>query len=151
MVCTFCVLGTTADAGFTRIAGEAEFQLDVRSVNPHSVDALMETLYDLVPEIEARRGVRFELGQETSSRAAPMDGEVQAGLKRAAAALGIPFKVMASGGGHDAAAFVQAGIPAGMIFVRNQNGSHNPNEAMRIEDFAAACAVVQRWTAEMAQ
>jgi N-carbamoyl-L-amino-acid hydrolase len=80
-----------------------------------------------------------------------MDAQVQAGLKRAAGALGIPFKAMASGGGHDAAAFVQAGIPAGMIFVRNQNGSHNPKEAMRLEDFAAACAVVQRWTAEMAQ
>jgi len=151
LVCTFCVLATTAEAGFTRIAGEAEFQLDVRSVNPHSVDALMETLYDLVPEIEARRGVRFELGQETSSRAAPMDARVQAGLRRAADALGIRYKVMASGGGHDAAAFVQAGIPAGMIFVRNQNGSHNPKEAMRMEDFRAACAVVQGWTAEMAQ
>ena len=60
-------------------------------------------------------------------------------------------QAMASGGGHDAAAFVQAGIPAGMIFVRNQNGSHNPHEAMRMDDFAAACAVVTRWAAEMAQ
>ena len=37
-----------------------------------------------------------------------------------------------------------------MIFVRNQNGSHNPDEAMRMEDFAEACAVVQRWAAETA-
>jgi di/tripeptidase len=66
-------------------------------------------------------------------------------------ALGIRHRAMASGGGHDAAAFVQAGIPAGMIFVRNQNGSHNPHEAMRMDDFAAACAVVTRWAAEMAQ
>ncbi len=151
LVCTFCVMGTTAEAGFTKIAGEAVFQLDVRSVNPHSVDALMETLYELVPEIEARRGVRFELGAETASRAAPMDAAVQAGLKRAAEQLGIPHKVMASGGGHDAAAFVQAGIPAGMLFVRNQNGSHNPHEAMRMEDFRAACAVATRWAAEVAQ
>jgi N-carbamoyl-L-amino-acid hydrolase len=151
LVCTFCVMGTTAEAGFTKIAGEAEFQLDVRSVNPHSVDALMETLYEIVPEIEARRGVRFELGKETASRAAPMDAGVQAGLKRAAEQLGIKHKVMASGGGHDAAAFVQAGIPAGMLFVRNQNGSHNPNEAMRMEDFAAACAVATRWAAEASQ
>lgn len=151
LVCTFCVLATTADAGFTKIAGEARFQLDVRSVDPRSVDALMETLYAIVPEIEARRGVRFELGQETGSRAAPMDAGIQAGLKRAAEQLGVRYKVMASGGGHDAAAFVQAGIPAGMIFVRNQNGSHNPNEAMRMEDFAAACAVVTRWAAEVAQ
>jgi N-carbamoyl-L-amino-acid hydrolase len=32
-----------------------------------------------------------------------------------------------------------------MLFVRNQNGSHNPKEAMRMEDFAAACAVIQRF------
>jgi N-carbamoyl-L-amino-acid hydrolase len=151
LVCTFCVLATTADAGFTRIAGEAEFQLDVRSVNPRSVDAVMETLYEIIPEIEARRGVRFALGAETGSRAAPMDAGIQAALARAADALGIRHRAMASGGGHDAAAFVQAGIPAGMIFVRNQNGSHNPHEAMRMDDFAAACAVVTRWAAEMAQ
>lgn len=151
LVCTFCVLATTEEAGFTKIAGEARFQLDVRSVNPHSVDALMETLYECVPEIEARRGVRFELGAETGSKAAPMDAGVQAGLARAASSLGIPHKAMPSGAGHDAAAFAQAGIPAGMLFVRNQNGSHNPKEAMRMEDFAAACAVVTRWAAEMAQ
>ena len=49
-----------------------------------------------------------------------------------------------------AAAFAQAGIPAGMIFVRNQNGSHNPHEAMRMEDFAAATSVMQRWAADLA-
>jgi N-carbamoyl-L-amino-acid hydrolase len=52
---------------------------------------------------------------------------------------------MASGGGHDAAAFAQAGVPAGMLFVRNQNGSHNAREAMRAEDFAAACRVLSAW------
>ena len=37
-----------------------------------------------------------------------------------------------------------------MIFVRNQNGSHNPHEAMRIQDYAQACAVMLRWTLEVA-
>jgi N-carbamoyl-L-amino-acid hydrolase len=151
LVVTFCVMGTTEDAGFTKIAGEARFQLDVRSVNPRSCDLLMETLYEAVPEIEARRGVRFELGAETTSRAAPMDAGIQAGLAAAADALGIRHLAMASGAGHDAAAFAMAGIPAGMIFVRNQNGSHNPKEAMRMEDFAEACAVVTRWASEASQ
>ena len=150
LVCTFCVLATTLEAGFTKIPGEAVFQLDVRSVNPHACDRMFEVLYDLVPRIEARRGVRFELGEESGSRAAPMDPGVQAGLKRAAEALGIAYRMMPSGAGHDAAAFAQAGIPAGMLFVRNQNGSHNPKEDMRMEDFAAACAVVTRWAAEVA-
>jgi N-carbamoyl-L-amino-acid hydrolase len=46
-----------------------------------------------------------------------------------------PFE-MASGAGHDAAVFAKVGIPTAMIFVRNQHGSHNPDEAMSLEDFA---------------
>lgn len=150
LVVTFCVMGTTAEAGFTKIAGEARFQLDVRSVNPASVDALYVEMHRLIPLIEARRGVRFDLGAEAGSLAALSDADVQAGVARAAQALGVPCLSMASGAGHDAAAFAQAGIPSGMIFVRNQNGSHNPHEAMRMEDFAQATAVMQRWAADLA-
>jgi len=151
LVCTFCTMATTAEAGFTKIAGEATFQLDVRSVSPHACDLMFEAMHRFMEEIEARRGVRFDLGPETGSRAAIMDPEIRAGLKRAAEALGVGHLDMASGAGHDAAAFAEAKIPSSMLFVRNQNGSHNPHEAMRMEDFAQACAVVQRWAAEAAQ
>ena len=150
LVCTFCVLATTEEAGFTKIPGEAVFQLDVRGVQPESVDAVFDELHRLVPLVEARRGVRFELGVESTSTPSLMDSKVQHGLIRAADSLNIPYRVMPSGGGHDAAAFAQAGVPAGMLFVRNQNGSHNPHEAMRMEDFAAGCAVVTRWAADQA-
>lgn len=151
LVCTFCELATTDDAGFTKIAGEALFSLDVRSVNLHSCDALFEVLHDKVAEIEARRGVAFDLGTETGSRPSLMDAGIQRGLVRAAEAAGIAHLSMASGAGHDAAAFAQAGIPAGMLFVRNQNGSHNPKEDMRMQDFAAACQVAMLFAAEAAQ
>ena len=42
---------------------------------------------------------------------------------------------LASGAGHDAQDFAHAGFRAGMIFVRNAHGSHNPHEAMAIDDF----------------
>jgi len=151
LVATFCTMATTAEAGFTRIAGEATFSLDVRSVSPHACDLMFEALHRFMAEIEARRGVRFEPGPETGSRAALMDEGIRAGLARAADALGIRHLAMASGGGHDAAAFAEAKVPTGMLFVRNQHGSHNPKEDMRMEDFAAACAVLQRWAAEAAQ
>ena len=151
MVVTFCVLGTTEEAGFTKIAGEARFQLDVRSVNPASVDALYAELHRLVAAIAARRGVRFLLDGLGGSDGAAMNADVQAGVARAADVLGVRHRHMASGAGHDAAAFAQAGIPSGMIFVRNQNGSHNPHEAMRMEDFSAATAVMQRWAADLAE
>jgi N-carbamoyl-L-amino-acid hydrolase len=43
---------------------------------------------------------------------------------------------MASGAGHDAAVFAKVGIPSAMIFVRNEHGSHNQDEAMSLDDFA---------------
>ena len=34
-----------------------------------------------------------------------------------------------------------------MLFVRNTNGSHNPREAMEIDDFLQAAAVLTYWLA----
>ncbi|MEO9190844.1 MAG: M20/M25/M40 family metallo-hydrolase, partial [Acetobacteraceae bacterium] len=113
------------------------------------VDAMFAELHRLVPLIEARRGVRFELGKESHSTPSLMDAAVRDGLAHAARGAGVSHRLIASGGGHDAAAFAQAGVPAGMVFVRNQNGSHNPHEAMRMEDFAAGCAVLTRFVAEV--
>ena len=48
-------------------------------------------------------------------------------LERLAAELGIPALPMASGAGHDSAAFGTQGVPTAMIFVRNDHGSHNPD------------------------
>jgi N-carbamoyl-L-amino-acid hydrolase len=37
-----------------------------------------------------------------------------------------------------------------MLFVRNEHGSHNPKEAMEIDDFMDAAAVMALWVAENA-
>ena len=150
LVCTFCVMATTPEAGFTKIPGEAIFQLDIRSADAEALDLMEAQLHRLVADIEARRGVKFELGQIMASPPTPMDASVHGGLVQAAEELDIEFVSMPSGGGHDAASFAQAGVPSCMLFVRNQNGSHNPHEAMRMEDFAAGTAVVLRWAAEQA-
>jgi N-carbamoyl-L-amino-acid hydrolase len=49
---------------------------------------------------------------------------------------------MASGAGHDATVFAKVGIPSGMIFVRNDHGSHNPEEGMSLDDFAVGTRAV---------
>ncbi len=49
---------------------------------------------------------------------------------------------MASGGGHDPAAFQGAGVPSTMVFVRNRNGSYNPRATMEIEDFLAGTDII---------
>jgi len=50
-----------------------------------------------------------------------------------------------SGAGHDAADFHDVGIPSAMIFIRNDHGSHNPDEAMELEDFALGTRLLT-WT-----
>jgi N-carbamoyl-L-amino-acid hydrolase len=56
---------------------------------------------------------------------------------------GLPHEVLASGAGHDAAIFANAGVPSAMVFVRNEHGSHNPREAMEFDDFLRGAAVLR--------
>ncbi|MCW8088454.1 Zn-dependent hydrolase [Sabulicella glaciei] len=146
LVVTFCVFETGPQAAFGKVPGEVAFKLDVRSGQQAALDALYRDLHALVAEIEAQRDVRFELGAEQAREPVPMDPTIVEALAQAATDAAVPFRRMASGGGHDAQSFVAAGIPAGMLFVRSQNGSHNPDEAMRPEDFEAACRVLMTWT-----
>jgi N-carbamoyl-L-amino-acid hydrolase len=55
---------------------------------------------------------------------------------------GITHDTIPSGAGHDASLFANAGVPAGMLFIRNQNGSHNPDEAMDMADFMLGVQVL---------
>lgn len=67
------------------------------------------------------------------------------GLRDAATAYAVAHIDLPSGGGHDCATFVTQGIPSGMLFIRNQNGSHNPDEHMDMGDFSKACDVLTAW------
>ncbi len=117
----------------------------MRSLDRSNLDRLHATLLVLVDEIQARRGVRILLGPETGSEASLLHQGLRDELARAAEDIGIAACRMPSGGGHDAVAFAQAGVPSALLFVRNQNGSQTPAEAMRMEDFASATAVIMRW------
>ena len=118
--------------GPSKIAGETHFVLDLRSLS----DATME---DVAAEARAAAGrigaayrVQFDLGASSDSPPAVMDSRLRSRLMRL---LDRPFE-MASGAGHDAAVFAKVGIPSAMIFVRNEHGSHNQDEAMSLDDFA---------------
>ena len=89
-----------------------------------------------IARIEAEFGVRFLLGEETGSQSAHMDKFLIAQLSDLAKAQGLDARQMPCGAGHDAAVFAQNGVPTAMIFIRNDRGSHNPDEAMDLGDFA---------------
>jgi beta-ureidopropionase / N-carbamoyl-L-amino-acid hydrolase len=89
-----------------------------------------------------QRGVEFKLDRRLETAPATMDATWIERLRAAARGLGLPDEPMPSGAGHDAAVFANQGVPSSMIFVRNQNGSHNPDEAMEIDDFVAGVEVM---------
>jgi len=128
----------------SKVAGETRFVLDIRSAS----DAIMREVVAEARAAARRIGdeyrVRFELGDTSDSPAAVMDTKLRAALM---GVLDQPFE-MASGAGHDAAVFAKVGIPSAMIFVRNENGSHNAEESMELEDFAVATRALIRLLVE---
>lgn len=145
LVCTFCVMGTTAEASFSKVPGETMFELDVRSVDQDAIDGLDAEIRRIAADISARRGVRIDLGPLEERSPHSTDISLRHAIGTAADRVNVAYRELASGGGHDTAAFLAAGVPAAMLFVRNQNGSHNPDEAMRLEDFEKACSVLMEW------
>ena len=127
---------------FAKIPGEVRFCLDVRSTDPAVLDRIEAALGEIVARIEAARGVRFALGERTGSTPVPMSAALVEAAHAQAARLGIACRTMVSGAGHDTAVLAGQGVPSTMVFVRNQNGSHNPDEAMRVEDLCAAASLV---------
>ncbi|MCV3273460.1 hydantoinase/carbamoylase family amidase [Roseobacter sinensis] len=131
--------------GITKVPGRLTFTIDVRSQDDAVLDRFEQDLQTRAAEIAQKRGVHIDLGHHTQAVAAPMSTEIQQSLRAAAQSCGVPHMDLASGGGHDCATFASQGIPSGMLFIRNRNGSHNPDEHMDFEDFAAACDVLFAW------
>jgi N-carbamoyl-L-amino-acid hydrolase len=133
--------------GMTTVPGAFAFSLDVRAYDQSVLDRVEARLLAAIGEIETRRGVSFDLGARASAAVGPVEASIVAGFEASAARLGIATMLLGSPASHDAAAFAAAGVPIAMLFVRNEHGSHNPDEAMEIDDFLAACAILADWVA----
>jgi beta-ureidopropionase / N-carbamoyl-L-amino-acid hydrolase len=118
--------------GPSKIAGETRFVLDLRSLSDTTMDTVAAEACAAAARISTAYRVHIDLGATSDSPPAVMDSRLRSRLM---SLLDRPFE-MASGAGHDAAVFSKIGVPSVMIFVRNENGSHNPDEAMSLDDFA---------------
>jgi N-carbamoyl-L-amino-acid hydrolase len=136
-----------AVAAPSKVAGETRFVLDFRGLEEAVMRDASVVAARLADEIGVRRNVRFALGDARYSYPATMDLPLRRHLGRLAGDLDIPAMELPSGAGHDAAVFATFGVPTGMIFIRNSNGSHNPNEAMELADFAVAAGLLAAYFA----
>lgn len=136
-----------AKHGMTTVPGSFHFSLDVRAYDAKVLETIEARLPDMVARIEAQRRVSFDFGAWASAAVGLVDQGIFRELTEAAARLDIPAMPLGSPASHDSAAFAAAGVPIAMLFVRNENGSHNPREQMDIDDFLDACTVLADWVA----
>ena len=136
LVVTTGVVGTDpSEHSISRIPGRVGFSFEARSESRETLDAFYRLMRDECAAVEQERGVRFEFDRRLDTVPALMDERLCGLLSEACAAQDAAFDLIPSGAGHDASLFANAGIPSAMLFVRNQNGSHNPHEAMEMDDF----------------
>jgi N-carbamoyl-L-amino-acid hydrolase len=151
LVVTSGMLGTDPHQhALARIPGRVTFSLDIRSRSHETMEAYYALFEAECRALAAERGVEFRFDDRLETAPAQMDAELITFLRSKLWLAGQDDEPMPSGAGHDAAVFANAGIPTGMIFVRNDHGSHNPDEAMDIGDFMTATEILKRTLRELA-
>ena len=127
------------------IPGRAVFTIDIRS--PRDADRL-DAVADVGAAIRAicdRRKVSVTLTQTHEGRTAAGAGWIREQIGKAIADDGVPVRAMPSGAGHDGMAMIDI-ADIGMLFVRCKGGiSHNPAEAITIEDVETAARIFLRF------
>jgi N-carbamoyl-L-amino-acid hydrolase len=149
LVVTTGVIGTDPEQqALSRIPGEVVFSFEVRSQSYETLEAFYELFRSECRAVSDMRHVKFEFDDRVYAEPARMDEGIVRKLVAASERLGLPTETLASGAGHDAAVFSNGGVPSGMIFVRNANGSHNPAEAMDLDDFMRGVELMHAFAVE---
>lgn len=135
LVFTVGVLKMASSAAISVIPGEVTFSVGIRSLSADTVKRFHDLMQKYGEEVASERGVKIEYDPALVTAPSGVDAALSDRLETSAKAEGIPCMRLASGAGHDSAVLGNNGIPVAMIFVANQLGSHNPHEAMKMEDF----------------
>jgi len=127
------------------IPGRAAFTIDVRAPDDAQRARAADDLILQLGTIARRRGVTLTARKIYDMAAAPCAPWLMEQIDRAIAAEGLsPFR-LPSGAGHDGMAMIRL-TDIGMIFLRCEGGiSHNPAEAISVEDAETGARVLLRF------
>ena len=132
------------------IPGEVVLSLEIRDLSAEKIQRVFD---EIVREGERIADARFTPIRyseiDVASPPAPTDEQMRRIIAASADDLGLSFKFMPSGAGHDAQDMVHI-APTGMIFVPSVNGiSHSPKEFTSAEDMANGVSVLLRTVLEI--
>lgn len=127
------------------IPGKVVMSLEIRDLDADK----MQQVFDLIDAEAGRLGddrstpIQFE-ELDVASPPAPTDEQMRHIISTAANGLGLSYRLMPSGAGHDAQDMAHI-APTGMIFVPSVGGiSHSPKEFTSAEDMANGASVLLR-------
>ncbi|MEO8344908.1 MAG: allantoate amidohydrolase [Betaproteobacteria bacterium] len=129
------------------IPGKVRFSLDVRAPTDDKRHAAVAKIRSACEAIVQRRKIEMSVTSLWEAKTAPCDPAMQRQIAAAIAEEGGRVRHLPSGAGHDGMALI-AIAPIGMIFVRCKDGiSHNPAEAVTLDDVAAGARAFLRFIA----
>ena len=121
------------------IPGQVVFTIDARHPHDETLERCAADMRAKCSEIAAASSLDLAWAQVSRRRAVLFHEECVELLRRTASELGLAYRDIYSGAGHDACHLAKA-APTGMIFVPCKDGiSHNERESARPEDLAAGC------------
>ena len=126
----------------TTVPGSAVISVDIRDVDPETQRRCARQVVDALHEIAERRDVGVEVDVISSQAPVMLASWLRNELRAACEDAAIPYRVLPSGAGHDAAIAARR-TDAAMVFIPCRDGiSHSPDEDASEEDLALAVDVV---------
>ena len=125
------------------IPGKVVMSLELRDLSADKIEALFQSIAAEAEAIANNRGTKVELTElDGAATPTPTAPRLRTLIAEAARNLGLSFKTMPSGAGHDAQNVARI-TPTGMIFVPSIGGiSHSPKEFTTPEDMANGANVL---------
>ncbi len=125
------------------IPGRVVMSLEIRDLSAEKIQDLFNGIKRRAVDIEQKYDTPISfLHIDVEAVPAPTDEGMRQIIAGAAASLGLSYKLMPSGAGHDAQDMARL-APTGMIFVPSVGGiSHSPEEFTRPEDMANGANVL---------
>ena len=141
----------TAEPGAPNvIPGKVVLSLEIRDLDGEKMQRVFDDISKAGERIADARftPIRYE-ELDVAAPPAPTDERMRRIVAASADELGLSFKYMPSGAGHDAQDMAQI-APTGMIFVPSVKGiSHSPKEFTSAQDMANGASVLLRTVMEI--
>lgn len=127
------------------IPGEVNFSVDLRCTDPQIIKNMQLETEEAINRICQRRGLEYSIELLTPTKPISLDAEIIYKLSETAERLGIKYRRLPSGAGHDAMKFAEI-VKTGMIFIPCKDGiSHNPKEYAKLEDVILGVKIIYEY------